>query len=84
MEKSRVTTLNKASKTYGISVQTFSEWVAKGLIPYEYRDKNAIYLAEEIAQEVGRDNQEGKEMGVQTARLLRERREKYFPPASNT
>jgi transcriptional regulator with XRE-family HTH domain len=83
VEKAKVTSLNKAAKTYGVSAQTFSEWVAKGLIPYEYRDKNAVYLAEEIAQEVGRDIQEAREMGVQTARLLRERHDKYFPPASN-
>jgi hypothetical protein len=82
-EKARVTSLNKASKASGISVTTFTEWIAKGLIPYEYRDKNAIYLTKEIAEEVARDNEDAKEMGVQTARLLRERREKYFPPASN-
>jgi transcriptional regulator with XRE-family HTH domain len=80
VEQSRVTSLNKASKISGISVTTYTEWIAKGLIPSEYRDKNAIYLAVDIAQEVDRDNQEAKAMGLQTARLLRSRREKYFPP----
>jgi DNA-binding XRE family transcriptional regulator len=82
VKRAKVTSLNKAASKYHISVKTLSEWVAKGLIPYEYRDKNAVYLAEEIAQEVARDNQEAKEMGMQTARLLRERREKYFPSPS--
>jgi predicted site-specific integrase-resolvase len=81
VEKTKVTSLNKAASTLNISVQTLSEWVAKGLIPYKYRDKNAVYLAEEIAQEVGRDIQAANEMGMQTARLLRERHDKYFPPA---
>ena len=83
VEKARVTSLNKVSSAYGIPIKNLSEWVAKGLIPYVSRDKNAIYLSKEIAEEVARDAQEAKEMGVQTARLLRERREKYFPSIPN-
>jgi ribosomal protein S6--L-glutamate ligase len=80
VKRGKVTSLNQTSRDLSIPHKNLSEWVAKGLIPYEYRDKNAIYLAKDVAQELGRDNQEAKEMGIQTARLLRERYEKYFPP----
>ena len=81
VEKSHVTSLNKVSKAYGIPVESLAEWVAKGLIPVHHRDKNAIYITKEIAEEVARDNQEAKALGRQTARLLREWHDKYFPPA---
>jgi transcriptional regulator with XRE-family HTH domain len=84
VKNAKVASLSQVSRELGIPHKNLSEWVAKGLIPYEYRDKNALYLSKEVVQEVDRDNEEAKEMGIQTARLLRERHDKYFPPAPNS
>jgi transcriptional regulator with XRE-family HTH domain len=77
--KSRGASLSQASRKNNIPLKTFSDYVAKELIPVLYRDKNTIYLADDIAEEVSRDYQEAKETGIPPARLLRERRAKYFP-----
>jgi hypothetical protein len=80
--KSKGTSLSKTSREHNIPLKTLSDYVAKNLVPVLYRDKNTIYLASETAEEVSRDYQEAKEAGIHPARLLRERREKYFPQAS--
>jgi hypothetical protein len=81
--KTKGTSLNKLSREKHIPHKSLSEWVAKGLIPVLYRDKRTIYIANETAEEVSHDYQEAKEMEYSTARLLRERRDKYFPQASD-
>jgi ribosomal protein S6--L-glutamate ligase len=80
--KSKGTSLNQASRKHRIPHKNLSEWVAKGLIPVLYRDRNTIYIANNTAEELSHDYQDAKEMGYQPARLLRERREKYFPQTS--
>jgi transcriptional regulator with XRE-family HTH domain len=77
--KEKGITLNKASRELHISVASLSDFVRKGLVPILYRNKGAIYLAKSTAKELGRDLEDAREMGMQPARLLRERREKYFP-----
>jgi DNA-binding CsgD family transcriptional regulator len=79
--KAKAITLNKASQELDISVASLSDFVRKGLVPTLYRNKGAIYLAKSTAEELGRDLEDAREMGMQPARLLRERREKYFPKA---
>jgi hypothetical protein len=82
--KTKGTSLNQASRKHSVPHKSLSDYVAKGLIPVLYRDRGTIYIANETAEEVSRDYQEGKEMGIQPARLLRERREKYFPEEAST
>jgi hypothetical protein len=77
--KKKGASLNKVSREKHIPHRSLWEWVAKGLIPVLYRDRRTIYLANEIAEEVSRDHQDAKEMNYSAARLLRERRKKYFP-----
>jgi transcriptional regulator with XRE-family HTH domain len=80
--KEKGITLNKASRELHISVASLSDFVRKGLVPTLYRNKGAIYLEKNTAEELGRDLEDAREMGMQPARLLRERREKYFPKAT--
>jgi transcriptional regulator with XRE-family HTH domain len=77
--KKRGASLNKVSREKHIPHPSLADWVRKGLVPVLYRDKRTIYLANEIAEEVSHDYQDAKEMNYSAARLLRERREKYFP-----
>ena len=77
--KKKGASLNKVSHEKHIPHPSLADWVRKGLVPVLYRDKRTIYLANEIAEEVSHDYQDAKEMNYSAARLLRERREKYFP-----
>jgi hypothetical protein len=84
VEKSKVTSLNRAAKTYGIPMKNLSEWVAKGLIPHEYRDKNAIYVTTETLEKVAPVYYETREQGQLTAPLLRKMHDELFPPSSKS
>jgi transcriptional regulator with XRE-family HTH domain len=77
--KEKGASLNKVSREKHIPHPSLADWVRKGLVPVLYRDKRTIYLANEIAEEVSHDYRDAKEMNYSAARLLRERREKYFP-----
>jgi transcriptional regulator with XRE-family HTH domain len=82
--KSKGASLSKTSRKHNIPLKTLSDYVAKDLIPVLYRDKNTIYLANETAEEVSLDYREAKDRRRQPARLLQERREKYFPEETST
>jgi DNA-binding phage protein len=82
--KTKGTSLSQASRKHNIPHKSLSNYVAKELIPVLYRDRGTIYIANETAEEVSRDYQEAKEMGIPPARLLRQRREKYFPEEAST
>jgi hypothetical protein len=73
---SNVTSLSQASRDYHIPLSILSEWVAKELIPVQYRDRKTIYVARETLEKVAQAHQEAKEQGMQTARLLRAMRGK--------
>jgi transcriptional regulator with XRE-family HTH domain len=77
--KTKGKSLSQVSREHHISISRLSDFVRKGLIPPLYKDRNTIYVANETAQELGNDKQDAEEMGMQLARLLRERRNKYFP-----
>jgi transcriptional regulator with XRE-family HTH domain len=82
--KTKGTSLSKVSQEYNIPHPSLIGWVRKGLIPILYKDKGTIYLAKETAQELSHDYKDARKMGYAAARLLRERREKYFPEETST
>jgi hypothetical protein len=77
--KRKGASLSQVSRESHISLSRLSDFVRKGLIPSLYKDRNTTYIANETAEELGHDKEDAEEMGMQLARLLRERREKYFP-----
>jgi hypothetical protein len=79
-EKTR--TLNQAAKEYGIPQKNLSEWVAKGIIPYEDRDEYAIYIRRDILDKVAPVYHQAKERGKLAAPLLREMHDELFPESS--
>ena len=79
-----ITTLNRAAKEYGIPHKNLSEWVAKGLIPYESRDKNSIYVRKSMLDKVSHVYRGAREQGKPAAPLLREMHDELFPASSPT
>jgi hypothetical protein len=79
-EKTR--TLNQAAKEYGIPQKNLSEWVAKGLIPYENRNEYAIYVRTDTLDKVAPVYHQAKERGKLAAPLLREMHDELFPESS--
>jgi hypothetical protein len=77
--KRKGSSLSKVSREHHIPIQSLSNYVRNGLIPTLYKDSKTIYLANQTMEELGRDKQDAEEMGMQLARLLQERRDKYFP-----
>jgi hypothetical protein len=77
-----ITTLNSAAKEYGIPHKNLSEWVAKGLIPYESRDKNSIYVRKGILDKVAPVYRGAREQGKPAAPILREMHDELFPESS--
>jgi transcriptional regulator with XRE-family HTH domain len=77
--KRKGSSLSKVSREHHISVSRLADFVRKGLIRPLYKDRGTTYLANETAEELGHDKKDAEEMGIQLAKLLRERREKYFP-----
>jgi hypothetical protein len=77
-----ITTLNRAAKEYGISHKNLSEWVAKGLIPYESRDKNSIYVRKGILDKVAPVYRGAREQGKPAAPILRDMHDELFPESS--
>jgi hypothetical protein len=84
-EEDQITTLNRAASDYGIPVKNLSEWVAKGVIPYESRDKYAIYVRRETLDKIAPVYHEAKEQGKLAAPLLKKMHDELFPtsPASS-
>jgi transcriptional regulator with XRE-family HTH domain len=77
--KRKGTSLSRVSREHHIPLTTLSRWVTLGLVRVLYKDKKTTYLAQETAQELGRDKQDAEEMEITLPQLLRERHEKYFP-----
>jgi hypothetical protein len=77
-----ITTLNRAAKEYGIPHKNLSEWVAKGLIPYESRDKNSIYVRKGILDIVAPVYRGAREQGKPAAPILRDMHDELFPESS--
>jgi hypothetical protein len=71
--------LSQASRKINVPLNRIADYVRKKLIPVMYKDRGTIYLANSTLEELGRDYQDATEMGMQPARLLRERHDKYFP-----
>jgi hypothetical protein len=82
VERDEITTLNQAAKEYGIPHKNLSEWVAKGLIPYESRDKNSIYVRKGMIDKVSRVYSGARERGKPAAPILREMHDELFPASS--
>jgi hypothetical protein len=84
-ERDEITTLNRAAIDYHIPVKNLSEWVAKGVIPYESRDKYAIYVRRETLDKVAPVYHEAKVHGKLAAPLLKKMHDELFPasPASS-
>jgi hypothetical protein len=76
------TTLNRGAKQYGIPQKNLSEWIAKGLIPYESRDKNAIYVRKGMLDKVAPVYRGAREQGKPAAPILREMHDELFPASS--
>jgi hypothetical protein len=76
------TTLNRAAKEYGIPQKNLSEWVAKGIIPYESRDKNAIYVHKGMLNKIAPVYHGAREQGKPAAPILREMHDELFPASS--
>jgi hypothetical protein len=81
-EKAEVATLNKAANEYRIPHKNLSEWVAKGVIPYESRDQYAIYVRREILDKVAPVYHQAKEQGKLAAPILKKMRDDLFPAPS--
>jgi hypothetical protein len=81
-ERDEIRTLNQAAREYGIPHKNLSEWVAKGLIPYESRDKNAIYVRKGMLDKVAPVYRGAREQRKPAAPLLREMHNELFPASS--
>jgi hypothetical protein len=79
LAKKKGASLSQIAREYKIPLANLSNYVRQGLVPVLYKARGTTYLANAVAQELVRDYQDAREMGTQPARLLRERREKYFP-----
>jgi hypothetical protein len=66
--------IQEASQRYGIPASTLADWVDLDLIPVLSRSKKAVYLDEEAVAEAAPIYRAAKELRVQPARLLKERR----------
>jgi hypothetical protein len=75
-------TLNQAAKEYGIPQKNLSEWVAKGLIPYENRNEYAIYLQRGVLDKVAPIYHDAREQRKPVAPILREMHDELFPESS--
>jgi hypothetical protein len=83
-DRAEITTLNQASKEYGIPNTSLSGWVAKGVIPYENRDEYAIYVRRDVLDKVAPVYQRAKEQGKLAAPILKKMRDELFPPRSTS
>jgi hypothetical protein len=83
-EKAEITTLNRAASEYHIPHKNLSEWVAKGVIPYESRDQYAIYVRREILDKVAPVYHHAKEQGKLAAPILKKMRDDLFPAPSTS
>jgi hypothetical protein len=81
-EKAEITTLNRAASDYHIPHKNLSEWVAKGVIPYESRDQYAIYVRRETLDKVAPVYHEAREQGKHAVPRLRKMHDDLFPPSS--
>jgi hypothetical protein len=82
--KRKGASLSQAAQKHHIPLPDLSLWVRRKLIPTLYKARGTTYIANETAEEVSRDYREAKEVRKQPARLLEERRKKYFPEEAST
>jgi hypothetical protein len=75
-------TLNQAAKEYGIPQKNLSEWVAKGLIPYENRDEYAVYVRRDTLDKIAPVYRKAKDDRKPAAPILREMHDELFPESS--
>jgi hypothetical protein len=78
-KRDEITTLNQAEKEYGIPNNTLSDWVAKGIIPYEDRDENAIYVRKDMLNKIAPVYHHAKEQRKLAGPLLKKMRDELFP-----
>jgi hypothetical protein len=83
-EKAEITTLNRAANEYHIPNETLSGWVAKGVIPYESRDKYAVYVRRDTLDKVAPVYHQAKEQGKLAAPILKKMRDELFPARSTS
>jgi hypothetical protein len=83
-ERDEITTLNQASKEYGIPNNTLSDWVAKGIIPYENRDEYAVYVRRETLDKIAPVYRQAKEDGKLAGPILKKMRDELFPARSTS
>jgi hypothetical protein len=81
-ERHEIITLNKASNEYHIPNKNLSEWVAKGLVPYESRDQYAIYVRRDMLDKVAPVYHHAKEQRKLAGPILRKMRDELFPESS--
>jgi hypothetical protein len=81
-ERDEIRTLNQAASDYNIPHKNLSEWVAKGIIPYESRDQYAIYVRRETLDKIAPVYHEAKEQGKHAVPRLRKMHNELFPGSS--
>ena len=83
-QRDQITTLNQASKEYGIPNNTLSEWVAKEIIPYEKRDEYAVYIRRGVLDKIAPVYRQSKEEGKLAGPMLKKMRDELFPTRSKS
>jgi hypothetical protein len=81
-KKDEITTLNQAEKEYGIPNNTLSDWVAKGIIPYENRDEYAVYVRRGVLDKIAPVYHHAKEQRKLAGPMLKKMRDELFPDSS--
>ena len=81
-ERDAFRTLNQAEKEYGIPNETLSDWVAKGVIPYENRDEYAIYVRKDMLEMIAPVYHQAKEQRKLAGPILKKMRDKLFPDSA--
>ncbi len=80
--RDEITTLNQAEKEYGIPNNTLSDWVAKGIIPYENRDEYAVYVRRGVLDKIAPVYHHAKEQRKLAGPMLKKMRDELFPDSS--
>jgi hypothetical protein len=83
-ERDEITTLNRASIEYHIPVKNLSDWVAKGVIPYENKDEYAIYVRRDVLDKVAPVYHQAKEQRKLAAPILKKMRDQLFPDSATS
>jgi hypothetical protein len=83
-DRAEITTLTQAAKEYGIPQTNLSDWVAKGVIPYEKRDEYAVYVRRGTLDKVAPVYHQAKEQGKLAAPILKRMRDQLFPDSATS